>query len=395
MPEMEYNPETGDLTIYDTNGAPHIVTPPKNEQGEPVFPFQVEDASGQRFQVDLPEGSEDGSLIVSNVVTINEGGGGGSNIDFQGIDPIAAAKKVSELVPVLIQRINDKLHNVTEEFPNLAFENRNRLTSITEFDPNVGGGGVYRNGRLFIGRTHFVRKSGDEDIMATIYHEYMHYLNWQRGDNYRYRMESLELGIVYQKRVPTGRQERQSESVFLDDALFLFVDAQRRILETEFLRKYPMFYEELQDEQKKEVDIFIEENNLVLDFNPVNIQSAYRIFVGEKSNAVIDEFISNFPDFYVELSDEQKRMIDTFIQENNMHPVMVDVNYDYSPSNFFWCEINAHTQTLNANDKGVFNMSDENINFYHNEIIRYTRLYNRAREFEDNNNINRNGYEQN
>ncbi len=40
--------------------------------------------------------------------------------------------------------------------------------------------------------------AGDDDIMATIYHEYMHYLRWHNVG--QYRMDNVEKGYVYSKR---------------------------------------------------------------------------------------------------------------------------------------------------------------------------------------------------
>jgi Fe-S-cluster formation regulator IscX/YfhJ len=64
MPQIEYDPEKGELVVYDANNAPHIVQVPRNEAGEPVFPFTVEDSEGKRYQI---EESEDGTL-VANVI---------------------------------------------------------------------------------------------------------------------------------------------------------------------------------------------------------------------------------------------------------------------------------------------------------------------------------------
>ena len=58
MPEMTYNPDTGELTVLDLHGTPRTIIVPRNEQGEPTFPVTIECESGQRFKVDLPESSE-------------------------------------------------------------------------------------------------------------------------------------------------------------------------------------------------------------------------------------------------------------------------------------------------------------------------------------------------
>jgi len=57
IPQAEYDPETDELVIYDEGGTPHVVPVPTND-GKSVFPMMVEDAQGNKYQVDLPEGSE-------------------------------------------------------------------------------------------------------------------------------------------------------------------------------------------------------------------------------------------------------------------------------------------------------------------------------------------------
>jgi uncharacterized membrane protein len=76
-----------------------------------------------------------------------------------------------------------------------------------------------------------------------------------------------------------------------------------------------------------------------------------------------------------------------------LKPEVVCFPYQYSPSNYYKDEINAHMETLNANSNEVFKMSNEKTDVYHNEINRYTSLYNKAKEYEMNNNINSDGYE--
>jgi hypothetical protein len=238
----------------------------------------------------------------------------------QAVDTAVANQKVKDLIGILQQRIKEHLNNSTEKYPKLAYENESVLSSITEFDPNVGGGGQYRNGRLYIGTRNFKENSIDEDILATIYHEYMHYLNWQFGD--QYRMENLIIGRVYSINLPCFEEKMQDEGEFLEYAYQLFFQTKM---------KYP----------DKEVYL-------------------------------------DYPDFYEELNSTQKKEVDSYIQENNLEPEIKCFPFHYSPSNYFKDEINAHTETLNVNNKGMLKMSNEKMSFYYSEIDRYTKLYNKA-----------------
>ena len=55
---MSYNPETGELMVEDGSGSLHRISIPRNEEGESTFPIILEDANGDRFKVEMPEGSE-------------------------------------------------------------------------------------------------------------------------------------------------------------------------------------------------------------------------------------------------------------------------------------------------------------------------------------------------
>jgi hypothetical protein len=253
--------------------------------------------------------------------------------DEQPVDITQAIQRVNDLITVLQQRIREHLNKSTDKYPKLAFENENKLPLITQFDPNIGAGGQYRNGKLYVGKRNFTEGSNDEDILATIYHEYMHYLNWEYGD--RYRMENLEEGKVYYQNIPCFEERMLSEAEFFEKAYVLFI------------------------------------------YDKINID--YETYV-------------EYPNTYKKLNDEQKKEVDIHIKENNLKPEMTCIPFDYSPSNYFKDEINAHTETLNAHNWNVFKMSEQKLNIYNSEITRYTNLYNKAKIYE-NNNINSNSHE--
>jgi hypothetical protein len=253
----------------------------------------------------------------------------------QPIDTAVANQKVKDLIIVLQQRIKEHLNNNTEKYSTLAYDNENVLPSITQFDPTLGSGGAYKNGKLYVGTRNFKESSADEDILATLYHEYMHYLNWQFGD--RYRMENLMEGKVYSRKVECYENRMQTETEFLNEAYLGFQYSKMGTPEAENYYDYPLYYNELTNNQKEEVDIYI--------------------------------------------------------KGGKIEPKKTCISYDYSPSNFFKDEINAHTETLNANGRKVFNMSDNKIILYKDEIDRYMKSYNKAKTYEINNNINSNGYE--
>ena len=331
-PTFEYNAETGELLVFDTaGGEPLVAQLPKND-GKVVFPVIVKDTEGNLYR--LEESREDTNTLAS--VRVDSEKSSDNNLNYQNIDTAAASKKVSDLIVILIERINEKLNHSTEKYPKWAFENRNQLKEITQFNPNADGAGQHINGRIDVGPTNFIKNSSDDDFLSTIYHEFLHYLNWRFKD-LPYRMEDVEKGIIYGKLIPCFEERMQSTNEFLE--------------------------------------------------------RAYISFITEKINGSDIDIYWDYPDFYNELDSVQKKEIDIYIENNNLKPETTCFPYIYIPSNRSKHEIEVHTETLNANDRGVFRMSDEKINFYHREIIRYTDEYNKAKEYEIKNNINPDGYE--
>jgi hypothetical protein len=56
-------------------------------------------------------------------------------------------------------------------------------------------------------------------------------------------------------------------------------------------------------------------------------------------------------------------------------------------------EINAHSETLKANNMNIFIMQKTKIDFYFSEIDWYKEKYEVAKKYETDNNINSDGYE--
>lgn len=54
IPVAEFDPEKGEVIVYDTNREPHIVATQQNGV-ESVFPMIVEDKEGNKYQIDAPE----------------------------------------------------------------------------------------------------------------------------------------------------------------------------------------------------------------------------------------------------------------------------------------------------------------------------------------------------
>jgi hypothetical protein len=230
----------------------------------------------------------------------------------------------------------EKLSTSTEQFQQYAYQHQNELSGIVVFDKSYSGGGKYVNKHLIIGTEREINNSS-ENILSTIYHEYMHYLN----DKYKispYRMENIEKGIVYNKIIPQYERRMETQEEFLKDAYDSYIT---------FLLNTP--------------DKF--------------------------------EYALGLPSFCQNLTETQAIDFRLYIKNKKLTPEVKEISYQYSPSNYCLDEINAHQETLRANNVQVFTMGVAKLLLYYSEIERYNALRIKAQEYENKNNINPTGYE--
>jgi hypothetical protein len=247
-------------------------------------------------------------------------------------------QKHIDLTKLLQTRIVAKLSTSTERFQQYAYQNQNELSNIVVFDKSYSGGGKYVNKQLIIGTDQKINNS-NENILSTIYHEYMHYIN----DKYKifpYRMENAEEGIVYTKIIPQYERRMETQEEFLHDAY-----------------------------------------------------DAYMISLWGIPDAITHAYALSLPSFYQSLTESQTLSFEAFIKEKKLKPEIKYFTYRYLPSNYYVDEINAHQETLKANSVPVFAMGTIKIQFYHSEIGRYNDLRVQAQEYESNNNVNPTGYD--
>jgi len=223
-----------------------------------------------------------------------------------------------------------------ERFQKYAYSNQSILSSITDFDMTYNGVGKYINGRLIIGNGTKYNKS-NEDIISTIYHEYLHYLN-DLYQVYPYRMEDKSSGRIYSKLVACYERRLQNQEEFLQSAYLSYL--------------------------------------------------TYLLNTPNQSTKAYD-----MPDTYKELSEKEMIVFNTYIQNKGISPEEVCFPYQYTPSNYSKDELNAHKETLKANDLKVFKMGEIKITFYNSEIERYERKKEKSEKYEAENNINSDGYE--
>jgi hypothetical protein len=279
------------------------------------FPFTVKDGGGNTFEVVLNPVNSDVTVKEQVYTAENHQDSVMQNVDVGKMD-----ERVKMLVDSLIGKIETYLSNSDNQFFRLAFENTEDLKENVIFDSTIGSGGEYKNGKMLIGINALVpgdkTDGSDGDVMATIFHEYMHYLG-SKFNIYPKRYANEEKGIVYSEQVLLGI-EMENDNIFKERAYKLFTIAK------------------------------------------------YQIDVAK---------YSNYPAFYDQLDGNQKAEVDKYIQDNNLSPQMSEVTYLYRPSNHAKDELNAHTKTLEASSLDLFEISFKKRNSYSKELIRYQEMY--------------------
>lgn len=253
-------------------------------------------------------------------------------------DKLRIEDRLRSLVKELIKRIKEKLENSTDFYFKYAYTHADILNEIVKPEDSDAGG-HHINGILYVGRVGFNggAMGSDEDVMATIFHEFMHYIAF-KNNKFPYRYENKEEGEIWYKNVIL-RACLQTEDVFYQNSYESFI--------ADGYRKEP-------EEAAKYYD---------------------------------------YPFGYKELSIEQRLMFEKYIKEQGLKPSITEELYRYTPSNYPLDEINAHTKTLEANQMGVFSMSQAKLVFYDNEIKRYKNVYKICIEIEEQYGYTPEGYE--
>ena len=256
---------------------------------------------------------------------------------YKDVGDLDVEDRLKKLVKELVKRIKQKLNGFNDIFFKYAYENADVLHEIVQFH-SVNEGGSHRNGIIYIGEMGFMSSEmgSDDDIMATIFHEFMHYIAFKL-DIYPKRYENRERGEIWS----------------------ILIEAEAS-LETE---------EEFYD-------------------------NAYNSFLMAGYNGSDSEKYLNYPDLYQKLSKEQRSEVDQYIIERGLKPEICARNFQYYGSNHAKDEINAHKKTIDGHQLDIFIMSSTKLNFYDNEIKRYTEKYNNCLEIERKYGYTPEGYKQ-
>jgi hypothetical protein len=330
---MGYTPAGGEnapayiITFEDEDGKKHDIVVDS-------LPATVADKDGDVYKITK---DEDGSVHTEKIEEIlaseNLQDRNNSNIDVE-----KTKEKVRTLVDSLIVNIKNKLYDSNDQIFQLAYKNTDDLNKITTFDVNIGSGGQHINKNIFIGRAGVVEgvntDGSDGDIMATIFHEYIHYVCFISSMFPKRYQYSIEEGIVYSEKIPIG--------------------------------------EELEDEATFRYRVYL-------------------LFLMEKYNIDYEKY-STYPDDYGNLNENQRKELDGYIKKNKLSPTKTIIYDLYIPSNHIKDELNAHSKTLEAVSLELFTFSQKKIIFYNNELKRYQNMYNKSLDIERKYNYAPDGY---
>ena len=70
IPIAEYDPQTGEVIIYDTNGEPHVIATQQNGE-KSIFPMVVEDKDGNKYQIDQSDDTDNTTKFDNTVGKLN------------------------------------------------------------------------------------------------------------------------------------------------------------------------------------------------------------------------------------------------------------------------------------------------------------------------------------
>jgi hypothetical protein len=181
---------------------------------------------------------------------------------------------------------------------------------------------------------HFLHVTPSRDIMATIFHEYIHYICFTSGIFPKRYQYPIEEGIIYTEQILMGNG--------IED-------------EVTFKNK------------------------------------AYDVFILSKWSIDYNKY-SKYPNEYGKLDENQRAEVDEYIKEKNLSPEKTDIYYPYHPSNHAKDELNAHNKTLEASSLDLFTISQKKISFYDEELQRYQKMYDDCIDIEKKYNYSPEGY---
>ncbi len=250
---IQYDSIKGTVTFTNANGTSIGTTViPQNTDGVQTLPITLQDKDGKTYEV-----SQDKDTKLVEVIAYEHPENDKTN--QIPINPVEATQKVKDLVKVLQERIKQHLQaleqynldNETTKYLKWAYQNVDELIEHVKFDSSVGASGETQNCEIKIGCFDFQDNYSDEDIIVTIFHEYMHYLSQKYKLNVCYLKNAISVDMILDD------QERFLNKVY--DAFILSM-LTNPLKTQEYINV--KLYSDMTDSQKNEFEDYIKKNGL-------------------------------------------------------------------------------------------------------------------------------------
>jgi hypothetical protein len=240
--ESIYVDADGNIVVVNTNPDGSIsetVLTPNGELNNTV----VQDADGNVYVVD--EQGKFNTEPYAYEIT-NRG-------DDMPLTREEAEEKLADLVVKLKNIIKEKYGNKNDEFPKYAYDNLGNFPQVN-YDYNytiIMANGLYDNGTITITPLG-IRQENENDIISTLYHEYMHYLNDIKSI-FPYRKDLN--GNIFQIKDECYEQRMETDKNFYERVSELYCLANP-------LEDIPISFEDFTKELLDILDIFAEREKM-------------------------------------------------------------------------------------------------------------------------------------
>ena len=250
IPQFIYNPKTGELETTDAEGNPHAIKidVPKNASYESIFPMLVADNKGNTYQLELSNKSRQGTSMIYNIQAENP------SIDESYIPMITSDEKlrVDSIRKNLYHLIKARkfeevinINNIDTRYLNGAFQLVEFLADTLNLKLSpapIGSSRELTGGGSYTGTLNIVTSSkvSHDDIKITIFHEFLHHVNYiLKIFPIRYQNEKERMIFVIDKKC---KEKRSKAEAYEDYAIMNNLPEDMQLLTLEQKEKFEKAY---------------------------------------------------------------------------------------------------------------------------------------------------------
>lgn len=250
IPQFTYNPETGGIETTDVDGTPHTIKidVPKNASYESIFPMLVADNKGNTYQLELSNKSRQGTSMIYNIQAENP------SIDESYIPMITSDEKlrVDSIRKNLYHLIKARkfeevinINNIDTRYLNGAFQLVEFLADTLNLKLSpapIGSSRELTGGGSYTGTLNIVTSSkvSPDDIKITIFHEFLHHVNYiLKIFPIRYQNEKERMIFVIDKKC---KEKRSKAEAYEDYAIMNNLPEDMQLLTIEQKEKFEKAY---------------------------------------------------------------------------------------------------------------------------------------------------------